>query len=63
MNLPNGIAMDPSTGNLYYSASNMDVHMDIISYIAVVNPHSGQHKVLISQLNQVTDIVLHPQKG
>ncbi|KAK3087802.1 hypothetical protein FSP39_010804 [Pinctada imbricata] len=63
MYMPNGLIMDPSTGNIYYSASSLDAFLRITSYIGVLNPHSGKHKVLISQLDRVSQLVIHPERG
>ncbi|XP_062608198.1 low-density lipoprotein receptor-related protein 4-like [Saccostrea cucullata] len=61
--IPGSIQVDSSTGNIYYAATTFDFMKGVTSHIAVVRPKSGQNKVVISQLEVVKTIALHPQKG
>lgn len=61
--IPGSIQVDSSTGNIYYAATTFDFMKGVTSHIAVVRPKSEQNKVVISQLEVVKTIALHPQKG
>ncbi|XP_065930460.1 uncharacterized protein [Magallana gigas] len=54
------LAIDYSTGNLYYTAVGPTTSQ---SYIGVVHRATSLHKTLISDLHSPRDITLHPSKG
>ena len=54
------IAIDHSTGNVYYSAIE---NIESKGYIRVVHKTAYLHKTVLFHLVYPRDIVLHPSKG
>lgn len=54
------LAIDYSTGNLYYTAVGKE---NIQGYIGAVHRKTHLHKTLINDLQSPRDIALYPSKG
>ncbi|KAK3611819.1 hypothetical protein CHS0354_040490 [Potamilus streckersoni] len=60
---PNGLALDISTGNIYYAAvSYMEDTIGYQSHIGVLLPN-GKHKVILTRLSVPQGLVVYPSKG
>ncbi|KAL3890979.1 hypothetical protein ACJMK2_003245 [Sinanodonta woodiana] len=56
------LAVDYSTGNIYYTAASGQYYFTTESYIGIVSP-DGMHRVLITGLDDPHGLVLYPSKG
>ncbi|KAL3871002.1 hypothetical protein ACJMK2_039027, partial [Sinanodonta woodiana] len=57
------LAVDFSTGNIYYTAvSYMETNNTYQSYIGVILPN-GKHKTIITGLSNPQGVALHESKG
>lgn len=58
------MAIDYSTGNIYYSADETPSQSSSTDgYIGVINPTDNSHIYLLGKLRSPDDIALHPSKG
>ncbi|KAL3890977.1 hypothetical protein ACJMK2_003243 [Sinanodonta woodiana] len=56
------LAVDYSTGNIYYTADSGQFYLTTESYIGIISP-DGMHRVLITGLDDLHGLVLYPSKG